>query len=88
MFQPKVFRLRKPVIATSVDDDERALFREDTALPAGTHFRILRDRHNWPGLADPQHYTISPVLPGGGSLAGGRYVVPAEVLDELMERAA
>jgi len=88
MFEPKIFRLRGGLSATSVDDDEHALFVDDTALPEGTHFRILRGKHSWPRATDPQHYTISPVLPGSGMPAGGRYVVLADALDELMERAA
>ena len=76
-----MYVLKNEIVATAVDDRENARFPEDTVIPAGVEFEIVKDRHNWPPHpADQTFYTIES--------RSSYYNVRAADLDSAMEQVA
>jgi hypothetical protein len=70
----RIYRLKDPVVATSIDDRDYPRFPDDTSLPAGTAIRIVSGKEPWAPHPDSQlFYTIQ--------VAGAAYKVNAEALD-------
>ncbi len=82
------YRLRRAVVATELDDDDGAILPNDTPLPPGTEFVVLRDKHPWPLPGSPLFYFVELRTPGDVWIEGSRYAIPAGQLDEAMEEAA
>jgi hypothetical protein len=73
----RLYELKQPVVATSVDDREYPRFPDDTPLPAGTAVRIVSDKAPWRPHPDSKlFYTIE--------VAGADYKVNAEALDAAL----
>ncbi len=73
----RIYRLKDPVVATSIDDREYARFPDDTPLPAGTALRIVSGKEPWSPHPDSQlFYTIE--------VTGSAYKVGAEALDAAL----
>jgi hypothetical protein len=53
------YRFTKEVIGSSVDDNEKPRFPDDTHFEPGTEFQIARQPHAWPAhSAEGLFYTI------------------------------
>lgn len=77
----RIYRLKHDATATAIDDDEYALFENDTILPAGGEFTIAADKHPWPPRPDSRlYYTVE--------YRNVRYNVEAGALEAAMEPAA
>lgn len=77
----RLYRLKRDVTATSIDDREHARFPDDTTLPAGGEFFIVVGKHTWPPRPDSRmFYTVD--------YRNVRYNVESGELDRAMEPAA
>lgn len=79
------YRLRRDVVATSLDEDGNAILPDDTPLPPGTEFVIRQDKHPWPRADSPLFYTVELRTPGDIWPEGSSYAVPAGQLDAATE---
>jgi hypothetical protein len=81
--------LLRDVLTSAVDDDGRARFPDDTLLPTGTEFLVVRDKHPWP---NPQshtlYYLIEPRVSGTDLRLGARYAVPSAYIENAVRAAA